>query len=342
MLPRREGGTTTRRNTSPPEQMKHETKTNDLAALVALSQAEDNERAAGNRLAALSRERYPDPDKASRAALAVHEAATATDSTRADHMKRPPARRNLAAATLATAQECARRALMDGGSYSGSTATHTAWGDTPSARTTTGDGDQYSRSCTYHKTDATHTVTLDPAGCPLLHQHRDGLVAASARDGLPLIALYPLPTKEARAYPGTYRAVWVVTKGKRIEHVNGWVSGSASVFFHATTSPEAARKGYETKHARHLAELAERRRTRKDHRRASLVARLCHGVTATLADARAMHYCEPGIRAFQERHGVGDTATLPELIATGDPSAVRLALVIARKVRRDTREHTAA
>lgn len=75
---------------------------------------------------------------------------------------------------------------------------------------------------------------------------------------------------------------------------------------------------------------------------AALVARLCHGVTATLADARAMHYCEPGIRAFQERHGVGDTATLPELIRTGDPSAVRLALSIARKVRRDTREHTAA
>lgn len=73
-------------------------------------------------------------------------------------------------------------------------------------------------------------------------------------------------------------------------------------------------------------------KTNKAERRARLVARLCGNVRATIADARALGYCLPGIQAFQERHGIGDEATLPELVRTGDPSAVRLALSVARKV----------
>lgn len=65
------------------------------------------------------------------------------------------------------------------------------------------------------------------------------------------------------------------------------------------------------------------------------MARLCNGAHATLADAKSLGYCEPGIRAFQTRHGIGDAATLPELVRTGDPSAVRLALKIARTVKRE-------
>ena len=71
----------------------------------------------------------------------------------------------------------------------------------------------------------------------------------------------------------------------------------------------------------------------KDERRARLIARLCN-VSATIADARAMGYCLPGIEAFQSQHHIGDAAPLRALLATGNPSAVRLALAVARKVRR--------
>ena len=71
----------------------------------------------------------------------------------------------------------------------------------------------------------------------------------------------------------------------------------------------------------------------KDERRARLVARLCD-VSATIADARAMGYCLPGIEAFQSHHHIGDSAPLRALLATGNAAAVRLALAVARKVRR--------
>jgi hypothetical protein len=54
-------------------------------------------------------------------------------------------------------------------------------------------------------------------------------------------------------------------------------------------------------------------------RRARLVARLCDGIAATITDAKSLGYCEPGIRQFQARHGIGDVA---------------LALSIARKAGR--------
>lgn len=39
---------------------------------------------------------------------------------------------------------------------------------------------------------------------------------------------------------------------------------------------------------------------------------------------------------FQAQHGIGSSATLPSLIRTGNPSAIRLALAIARRVNRQT------
>ena len=53
---------------------------------------------------------------------------------------------------------------------------------------------------------------------------------------------------------------------------------------------------------------------------------------ATIADARAMGYCEPGIESFQAKHGIGDSASLPALVRTGNPDAIRLALKLARRV----------
>jgi hypothetical protein len=111
----------------------------------------------------------------------------------------------------------------------------------------------------------------------------------------------------------------------------GWIVGNAAVCYHSTNSREHAQAGFAKKHAAHLAELRQRRLSDKQARRVRLIARLCGGITATLADAKGLGFCEPGIRAFQDRHGIGNSATLPELIRTGDPSATRLALSLARK-----------
>jgi hypothetical protein len=189
-----------------------------------------------------------------------------------------------------------------------------------SATTHTSKGDQYSRGCTYKKTDADHLVTLDPAGVARLVES-EPLRTLSARDGLHLIALYPDDS-----------AVWVKSHGKAITSERGWIIGNAAVCYHSTKSREHAQKGFEKKHAAHLAELRQRRLSDKQARRVRLIARLCGSVKATLADAKALGFCEPGIAAFQARHGIGNEATLPQLIRTGDPSATRLARSLARKL----------
>lgn len=61
-------------------------------------------------------------------------------------------------------------------------------------------------------------------------------------------------------------------------------------------------------------------------------SRLCCNVFATVKDAKNHGYCEPGIRAFQDAHGISDSASLPQLVRTGNAFAIRLALSIARKI----------
>jgi hypothetical protein len=95
---------------------------------------------------------------------------------------------------------------------------------------------------------------------------------------------------------------------------------------------EKARTAYEL--ARTEAHAAAAAAHKKQERRATLIARLCGGISATIGDAKKLGYCSPGIAAFQSRHGLGDTVPLPELIKTGNASAVALALKLARTVSR--------
>lgn len=240
----------------------------------------------------------------------------------------PKPRRELAAAVKATAEKLALAAARQaGGYYSGDTSHEVEWSDKPAAWTETGYGDRYSRSCKYSKTNATHKAQLSAESVHCLHE-QPLLVAMSARDGLPLISL-----KEDGA------ALWLVSKGKQIAAEAGWLIGDDVCCYHSTTSREDAVKGHAKKRAaidRQSAEAAERERLRKAspaykaERRARLVARLCNGITATIADARASGYCMPGIEQFQRQHGIGDTATLPELCRTGNGMAIALALKLAR------------
>lgn len=298
--------------------MKNETIASDIIRALALAKAK--ERDAGTKRGLTT---SIDSGHGQQHALEKAIAARAEHVAAQEDVKRIPApRRTLAADIIATAERIGLAAAKLGEEYSGDTRYLVTWGQSASASTSTGRGEQYSRSCTYKKTDADHIVTLDPHGAPLLVEH-EALRAASARDGLHLIALYPGD-----------RATWVKTKGKAIVSENGWIVGNATMVYHSTKSREHAQQGLTRKLAAHEKEARERRLTQREARRAALVTRLCNGVSATLADAKAMGYCDPGIRAFQQKHHIGNEATLPMLVRTGDPSAALLALKIARKVAR--------
>lgn len=307
--------------------MKHETKVKDIQALIAANKAV--KRAATQRNAAkAAAERAIDygtanaPDVALAITTARGAIAAKIEAEKA-FAKLPPDRRTMAQSAVTMALEIGKQAARLGDSYSGDTSYGASWGDKASAETTTDRGEQYSRSCTYRKTDACHHVNLDPSGIPCLVEN-EALRQASIRDGLHLIALFP---------DGS--CVWVRNKGKAIVSESGWIAGNGQACYHSTESMAHATKGFERKLAALRREQEQKRKSHKEERRARLIARLC-SITATISDAKSLGYCTPGIQAFQSRFNIGDTATLPQLMATGDASAVRLALHIARNAKLQT------
>jgi hypothetical protein len=234
--------------------------------------------------------------------------------------KLPRDRRDLAARTVRIAEEIGTAAARLGEDYSGSTSHSVRWGGSSSAITHTGTGDRYSYACTYRKTDAHHVVTLCPSGVIALAES-ESLRQLSARDGLYLIDLRD---------DGS--AVWVRRKGKAIVAETGWISGNGQVCYHSTESMEDAQRGFARKLAVWEREQKLARAATETERRARLIARLCGEAVATIADAKRLGYCDPGIAAFQREHNIGDTCPLPQLVRTGNPSAVALALTVARKL----------
>jgi hypothetical protein len=242
--------------------------------------------------------------------------------------KVPLPRRGLARVTMTKAERLGKAAAKSGDSYSGETDYAAKWAASPSASTYTAKGGRYSGRCTYQKTDASHVVRLSPEWAVLLTERED-VASLSARDGLPLIGWH-----------ADGRACWVRTKGKAITEEIGWIAHFGTVCYHSTKSQQSADQGLKIKLAAMRDEWAAQAVARanaaqwaKDERRSRLIARLCD-VSATIADAREMGYCLPGIEAFQSQHHIGDSAPLRALLATGNAAAVRLALAVARKVRR--------
>jgi hypothetical protein len=163
----------------------------------------------------------------------------------------------------------------------------------------------------------------------VLLAEREDVAILSERDGLPLIGIH-----------ADGRACWIKTKAKGITCETGWIAHFGATCYHSTKSQRAAEQGLAKKLASmraFSAAAAEARKNAaqwaKDERRARLIARLCD-VSATIGDALALGYCRPGIEAFQSQHHIGDSAPIRALLASGNPSAVRLALAVARKVRR--------
>ena len=306
--------------------MKPQTKISDLTTLLASTDATTKAAHDAERLtAAIATGHRESAISALDTSLASRGAATKAAALFA---KLPPTRRDLARVTKAKAEALGKAAAALGERYSGSTDYSAGWAVSPSASTYTAKGDRYSGRCTYQKTDASHVVRLSPEWAVLLVERED-VAALSARDGLPLIGWH-----------ADGRACWVRTKGKALTEEIGWIAHFGATCYHSTASQKAADQGLAKKLASERAFWASAAEARKnaaqwakDERRARLIARLCD-VSATIADARAMGYCLPGIEAFQSHHHIGDSAPLRALLATGNAAAVRLALAVARKVRR--------
>jgi len=308
--------------------MKIQTKIGDLVALIASTDARTKAQHDAERLAASIAASHRE---SAISALDISLASRAAESkSLAAFAKLPGARREVATATKAKAEAMGKRAVKCGENYSGETTRAVKWTPCPfpKAETSTDKGHQYSRGCSYRKTDANHVVSLSPEWSVLLAERED-VAILSERDGLPLIGIH-----------ADGRACWVTTKRGAITCETGWIANFGATCYHSTASQRAAEQGLAKKLASQRAFWASAAEARKnaaqyakDERRARLVARLCD-VSATIADARAMGYCLPGIEAFQSQHHIGDTAPLRALLASGNPSAVRLALAVARKVRR--------
>jgi hypothetical protein len=324
---RLEAGERTIRNKGATKQnntMKHETKVKDIQALITANRAakrattqRNAAKAAAERAIDYGVSNAPDVMVAIKAS---REAMTAKNEAEKAFAGLLRERRTMAQSAVTMAMEIGKQAARLGDSYSGDTGYGASWGDKAWAETSTDRGEQYSRKCTYRKTDASHHVTLDPSGVPCLVEN-EALRQCSIRDGLHLIALFPDSS-----------CVWVRNKGKAIVSERGWIAGNASVCYHSTESMAHATRGFERKLAIHNRQQLLARQAAKIERRARLITRLCGSAVATIQDAKNLGYCTPGIAAFQSTHGIGDSATLPELVRTGNQSAVALALSVARKM----------
>jgi hypothetical protein len=267
---------------------------------------------------------------------AAAEALTADIKAEKAWLQIPRKRRFRAEHLYGIALKNAITALALGGLYSGKTTEEIIWSGLASASTTRNSGDSYSRNKWQHRTDANHRIYLDLDGL-LAMEHNVELLKQSAEEGLLVIALYKL-----KKIPHVYKAVWVKQgTGKTIVDESGWIAYDPvrQCMYHSTISSADASKALTAKveaaleEERHKQALLEA--TPKMERRARLVAKLCGKIHATTEDAHKLGYCDAGIKAFRKSHRIGKSASLPELIETGNPLAIKLALYLARQVTRD-------
>lgn len=306
--------------------MKRETKIRAMERLIAMRAAEVVAAdAVENATASCCATLEADAVEAATAAWRANQAAEAATAAWKSQAK---PQRDYATAAVETAMRLGDVAVRLGGFYSGSTDRSVTWGADLAARTVTSDGDRYSRRCTYKKTDARHEVVITADGMVDLIDSPE-LVAASSDEGLPLVSY--------RAATGA--AAWVVVRHKRLAIERGWVATAGGdgdfVIYHSTESMDHAVRGAARKAAAAAREAGRVTRDARADRRARLVIRLCREATATVADAVAAGYCPAGIRAWQEKNGIGNEAPLAALVQTGDPLATKLAFALARKVRRE-------
>ena len=122
-----------------------------------------------------------------------------------------------------------------GGRYSGQTSWVIGSGP-PAAKTVTNGGDQYSRRCTYRRTDALHYISTTVSA---LGRVRDAKVPVYlARDELIVLDVIETTTYQGR---GIHEAVVVRQKGKKLTTAAVFVADQGDGQYHVATSPRAAK-----------------------------------------------------------------------------------------------------
>jgi len=147
------------------------------------------------------------------------------------------------------------------------------------------------------------TRTIAGAQIVTRYDHRDRVTGIAVRLPIPEGIVVAHPSQE---YPGTY-----------------WEHGP---------SVAACRAEWEAKRQRAEAQRLKAAITRRQERKARLIARLCAKLPVTYADARSVGYCAAGIGAFQARWQLGETATIAQLRATGDSRVTAIITAVARRV----------
>jgi len=285
--------------------------TNQLADLVQIKKEEELQRA-------ITRE---DRAKVASAFEAFATARTQDRAAEAVFNKLSKPRRITARETYDFANQYAAEIARSGGTYSGNTRYAIGLGEACKAGSDIKQGARYAGTHWSTK-DVKHIVTMSLEAAVVLYG-LPRLRELSSYDGLPVLDYNPK----------TGAAIWAQVRGKQLTNQHGFIAFDEDQCYHSTKSLEHAQKGLT--HAKHLREASKKRSAQqtKAARRARLIVRLCHGVTATKKDALAEGYCDVGITAFQQAHNIGDHATLPQLVATGNGAALLLALNVARKLK---------
>lgn len=240
--------------------------------------------------------------------------------------------RTLPAGTLAErAKRRREKLILDAAhgqieSYSGDTTTTIHYG-APDASTATGYGEQYSRSCTYAKTDCSHHITVAPDWFTRVH-----LRGLARVDGLLTLAAEPV---DAEGYT-VYRASWLRSKGKRLTAEHGYIAIGEHGAAHAKT--ESAAKSILTRRANEI------RYTRHERKiRAALHEMRLNGyaqIIVSIGDSIAAGNCRAGTEQFRDRHFPGrTTATIEEVLSVESMRGLAINACL-RAIRRAKIDHT--
>ena len=217
-------------------------------------------------------------------------------------------KRSLPAGTLVErAKRRRERLILDAAqgqieSYSGNTTATIHYGE-PAAETATSRGEQYSRSCTYVKTDCSHHITVAPDWFASVH-----LRGISRVDGLLTLAAEPV---DAEGYT-VYRASWLRSKGKRLAAEHGFIAMEGHRVAHART--ESGAKAILTRRANEI------KYSRNEHKiRTALHEMRLNGyaqIIVSISDSIAAGNCLAGTEQFRDRHLPGrTTATIEEILS---------------------------
>lgn len=209
--------------------------------------------------------------------------------------------------------------------YSGQTKICISTGS-PSAETKTFKGEQYSRRCTYHQTDAVHTIAVPANWYTCVY--RRGLDRVDD-----MLTLNAEPV-DSDGYT-IYKASWMRRKGKRILAENGYIAIGENGSAHAKTESGAkailTRRANEFKHTRHEAHI----RHALHEMRLSGYA----DVVVTISDSLCAGNCKPGTLEFRDRHFPNrNFATVTEVLAVGSMRELAINACL-RAIRRAKIDH---